>query len=617
LFRVVSYFPRCIYKTIFNIGTIAVWCLQESLVSFESRPFNPIMTTRNRRSQNMSTRTSTHKTGVSPAQLQKVAQQALGYDELRPGQHEALNALLSGHDTLVVMPTGGGKSAIYQVAARLLPGPTVVVSPLLALQRDQMDAINSDDADVGDAAAVSSAQSTSQRRQALDDLENGDIEFLFLAPEQFSNADVLQKLRSASPSLLVIDEAHCISEWGHDFRPDYGRLGQVVEELGRPRVLALTATAAPPVRREIVEKLGLQNPQMVIHGFDRPNIFLEVRPFLDDEARRMALCEEVVRALENSEQPGIVYAATRSAAEELCALLNERGVDALCYHAGLRKAERDETQTRFMNGEAPVIVATNAFGMGVDKADVRWVFHHHASDSLDSYYQEIGRAGRDGQEARAVLFYDARDFGLHRFFAGGGRLEEEQLCAALQEILFHRQTTLDELQEKTEFSRAKLMRVLASLQEMEIVRFAATGEIERLQEISDLQSLIETLQQKAEQQRIFEQSRLQMMQEFAEGRSCRRVFVLNYFGEEYSAQSCNNCDNCRNASGELLLTETVEKIPFPIGSSVTHEQWGDGQVLRYEADKITVLFDSVGYKTLVVDLVLANNILQNAIPAAA
>src|SRR5215207_7301184 len=284
--------------------------------------------------------------------VDRAARERLRYEQLRPGQEEAIASLLQGRDTLVVMPTGSGKSAIYQIAGSLIPGATIVVSPLIALQRDQVEAIA--EMDVGGAALVNSALPAAEREDALDEFERGATEFLFLAPEQFANEETFARVQASKPSLFVVDEAHCISAWGHDFRPDYLRLGAVIEQLSHPPVLALTATASPPVREEIVERLGMRKPHVMVQGFDRPNIHLAVEGFSDADEKRAALIERVVAA----PKPGIVYAATRRHTEEVAAALGTEQIAVLTYHAGMAAEDRERAQEAFMTGEADVIVAT-------------------------------------------------------------------------------------------------------------------------------------------------------------------------------------------------------------------------------------------------------------------
>src|SRR3954467_4112267 len=267
--------------------------------------------------------------------IERAASEVFGWERLRPGQHEAVDAVTGGRDVLAVMSTGYGKSAIYQIAALLIPGPTLVVSPLLALQQEQIEELD-ETAATGGAAAVNSLVSESKRREALEELEHDELEFLFMAPEQFSNQEVLAEVAAAGPSLFVVDEAHCISEWGHDFRPDYLKLGAVAEAIGRPPVLALTATASPPVREEIVERLGMRDPDVLVRGFDRPNIHLAVERFHDANAQHRA---RLARGAAEP-RPGIVSAATRRGAGQLAADLREAGVEALHYHGGMRRPER-------------------------------------------------------------------------------------------------------------------------------------------------------------------------------------------------------------------------------------------------------------------------------------
>jgi ATP-dependent DNA helicase RecQ len=529
----------------------------------------------------------------------RTAREALGFT-LRDEQRQAVDAVVAGRDTLAVMPTGSGKSAIYEVAGLLFGGPTIVVSPLIALQRDQVEAI--EESGAAEAAALNSARPASERRETLERLEQHELEFVLLAPEQLANEETLTRLAEATPSLLVVDEAHCISEWGHDFRPEYLHLGAAAEALGRPTILALTATASPPVRREIVERLGLRDPLVIVAGFDRPNLFLAVETFYEEKAKDAALLDAVAAA----PKPGIVYAATRASAEEIAAAARARGLAAGAYHAGLGRGEREETQQRFMDDALDVVVATTAFGMGIDKPNVRFVFHHAVADSIDSYYQEIGRAGRDGEPAEARLFYRAEDLGLRRFFAGGGNVDADEVASVAEALLEH-EGPVDPrtLREETGLSQTKLGTALSRLEDVGAVELLPSGDVSAAGEIGTEEIEAATIEQ--EHRREFDRSRIEMMRGYAEVRDCRRGFVLNYFGEPFEPP-CGNCDNC--VAG--IVDDEPSETPFEVGSTVRHAEWGVGAVQRYEADKMVVLFDDVGYKTLSVELVVAHELLEPA-----
>jgi ATP-dependent DNA helicase RecQ len=531
-----------------------------------------------------------------------LARSALGFKRLRPGQREAVKALVDGRDVLAVMPTGSGKSAIYQLAALRIPGPTVVVSPLVALQRDQVEAIGR--RRLAEAGQANASVPAAERRQAVEGFEQGDLEFLFLAPEQLANPDTLEHVVAAEPSLLVVDEAHCISAWGHDFRPEYARLGGLLEALGRPRALALTATAAPPVRQDIVERLGLRDPAVVVRGFDRPNIHLAVERFSDAEAKDDALCRRVAEA----GGPGIVYVATRARTEELAGRLAGQGAPAVAYHAGLPAARRRAAQEAFMGDHGTVIVATTAFGMGIDKPGVRFVLHGDAPESLDAYHQEIGRAGRDGGPASAVLFYRPEDLGLRRFFAGGqvGAGQLEQLVAALD----GRRGPVEgpALRRATGLSQTRLDAALNLLERAGAVSVGPGGEVERQHPDGAGEPAVAAAAALEEDRRRVERSRIEMLRGYAEDDACRRELLLTYFGEPFEPP-CGACDNC-----EAGLTAgpgpDPDDLPFPVDSRVRHKAWGAGRVLRYDGDRMVVLFDRAGYRTLSVATVLERRLLR-------
>jgi ATP-dependent DNA helicase RecQ len=536
-------------------------------------------------------------------QIRQIAQTHFGYDELRPGQEAAIQSVLNGHDTLAVMPTGSGKSAIYQIAAMKIPGVTIVISPLIALQKDQVDTIEAQE--IGGAASVNSTVKTGDRQEAFENFRTGNLEFIFLAPEQFNNPETLEQLQAADLSLFVIDEAHCISEWGHDFRPDYLRLGTVINALGHPPILALTATASPPVRSEIIERLGMTDPRVIVQGFDRPNIWLGVERFQDEDEKREALLHRVKAA----EKPGIIYTATRKRSEELATALTDQGILAIAYHAGMKKQERDQAQTAFMNDEVEIIVATTAFGMGIDKPNVRFVFHYDISDSVDAYYQEIGRAGRDGAPAQALLFYNSDDLRLRRFFAGSGQVDEDQVAqVAVTVQSASTPLTLRDLKQATRLSQSKIATALSRLEEVGVVAMLPTGEVVAIapEAETNLGDALEEAVLAQDQYQQMARSRLEMIRGYAEVRDCRREYLLNYFGEKI-ATPCNGCDNCQ--AGTTIEPEASLQL-FALDSRVVHKSWGEGLVMRYEGDKVVVLFDKVGYKTLGIDMVRLYGLLQ-------
>jgi len=536
--------------------------------------------------------------------VRRMARSRFGYDDLGTGQEAAIGSLLAHRDTLCVLPTGAGKSAIYQLVglhARML---TLVISPLIALQRDQVAALER--IAPGAAAEINSTLTDTERVEVLARLRGRESGFLFLAPEQLARPDMLAWLTEARPGLVVVDEAHCISEWGQDFRQDYLRLGAAIDALNHPPVLALTATASPPVRTEIVERLHLDDPAIIVEGFDRPNIRLAVESFPDDGARTEQLLERIARA----SMPGIVYTTTRKGSEALAEQIEARGLQAAAYHAGLKTDTREAVQEAFMDDRIAVIVATTAFGMGIDKPNVRFVYHHGVSDSPDAYYQEIGRAGRDGEPAEAILFSTPDDFDLKRFQAGVGQLEVDDVEPVLSSLVRHRRP-LDAtaLREDVDLTDTRLNRVLNRLEDIDAVELRPDGTIELADRRADPAATAEAAVDEQRQRQHFAQSKLEMMRRYIDDEECRRAFLLHYFGEPFEGR-CGNCDICDRGLSAPTPEERGAQEEFPTGVRVRHTSLGDGAITHADADAITVLFDRGGYRMLSRKIIAESDLLS-------
>jgi ATP-dependent DNA helicase RecQ len=353
----------------------------------------------------------------------KVLKEIFGFDSFRPGQEEVIRAVLEGRDTLAVMSTGGGKSLCYQVPALMQESLTVIVSPLISLMKDQVDSLLQ--SSVSDAATLHSGLSPEERWEVERRVRTGEVKMLYVAPERLRSLEFVLALRRAGVGLFVVDEAHCISEWGHNFRPDYLFLPRAVRDLGNPPVLALTATATPRVRQDILLSLKMRSPEVVVTSFNRPNLTYRVIP-AKEKKHKLPRILDVIRA---SPPPGIVYATTRKECEELAAGLRRSGVDAAAYHAGMGSADRANIQERFMTDELAVVVATIAFGMGVDKPNVRFVIHSSVPGSLPAYIQESGRAGRDGERSECVVLYRGADLGRRKRLVTLGTAGEREVSS--------------------------------------------------------------------------------------------------------------------------------------------------------------------------------------------
>ncbi len=390
---------------------------------------------------------------------QQVLQETFGYQQFRPGQKTIIDAALQGRDCLVVMPTGGGKSLCYQIPALVLGGLTLVVSPLISLMKDQVDQLCANGVA---AACLNSSLSREEQQQVIDGCRSGQIRLLYIAPERLMMDNFLDQLARWNPVMLAVDEAHCISQWGHDFRPEYAALGQLRQRLPGVPFMALTATADDTTRLDIVRLLGLDNPLIQVSSFDRPNI----RYMLMEKFKPL---DQLLRYVQEQRgKSGIIYCNSRAKVEDTAARLQSRGISAQAYHAGLENSVRAEVQEKFQRDDVQIVVATVAFGMGINKPNVRFVVHFDIPRNIESYYQETGRAGRDGLPAEAMLFYDPADMAWLR------RCLDEKPAGQLQDI---------------------------------------------------------------------ERHKLNAMGAFAEAQTCRRLVLLNYFGEGRQ-EACGNCDIC-------------------------------------------------------------------------
>jgi len=352
-----------------------------------------------------------------------------GFADFREGQREVVRAILEGHDTVVVMPTGGGKSLCYQLPAMMMEGATLVVSPLIALMKDQVDALRARGLP---ATFINSSIDFDEQKARINGVRRGDYKMIYVAPERFRSAHFVETIKSAGISLFAIDEAHCISQWGHDFRPDYLRLKSFIEQVGRPQIVALTATATPHVRADIIEQLSLHTPRAFVSGFDRPNLSINIAHTQNDR-EKIARIKALTAAHPGGS--GIIYTSTRKSAEQVTARLREARLSVIAYHAGMEDSERARAQDEFMSGRVQMIVATNAFGMGIDKPDIRFVAHYQLPGSVEAYYQEIGRAGRDGRPSTCVLLFNYADKRTQDYFIEGSYPAPELIAKVYESLI--------------------------------------------------------------------------------------------------------------------------------------------------------------------------------------
>lgn len=521
-----------------------------------------------------------------------------GFRSFYPGQEEVVSRVLSGQDTLAILATGAGKSLTYQLPALLLEGTTVVVSPLIALMKDQLDMLK--ERGIKNVVALNSTLSEEQELRVRERIREGNVKIAYTTPEKLEDQAFLEILQSIKVPLFVVDEAHCISQWGHDFRPAYLGLGAVIKKLGHPTVLALTATATPAVREDILHQLNIEHVKPIVKGFDRPNLVYEARK-ADKEPDKLKTLSALFTGPYALEGTGIIYTATIKNALEVQQYLQDHlHLPAAVYHSKLHKEERTAVHNLFMDESIRAVVATNAFGLGIDKPNIRFVVHYDLPGSLEAYTQEAGRAGRDGLPSRCILIYRMSDTRVQNYFLTGKYpdIEEVQRVFGTIEVFGDQQdgVSMTDLRKILQLPLTKLKVILALLKKSGYIEAAGKSAYMLTEAVRKNRELVLSLAN-YETKKSYDQSKLAMMLQYAENTGCRRRFILNYFGEDFDAPNCGKCDNCLLAMARGRQ-QVASSGPFKISDVVEHSKFGVGTVERTEKDLVTVLFPAVGYKTL-------------------
>jgi ATP-dependent DNA helicase RecQ len=542
--------------------------------------------------------------GAAMRRVRTVLRETFGLSRLRPGQSAVIERVLAGESTLAVMPTGAGKSLCYQLPAMLLEGRTVVVSPLIALMKDQCESLRA----LGIAAVqVNSSIESEEAEAAAQAVADGSARIIMTTPERLTDPAFLDLLLAHPIALLAVDEAHCISHWGHDFRPAFLEIGQLLPRLGRPVVLALTATATDDIAADICKQLGIPAKGVVNTSSYRPNLDLRVLA-LASEADKLAQVQKLVHGTPGS---GIIYTATVKAAQAVYEALQGADESVGLYHGKLSAADRRQAQEAFMAGERRVMVATNAFGLGIDKPDIRFVLHYQLPATLEAYYQEAGRAGRDGELARCTLLFLRGDKAIQQFFMAGRYPGEEDAAAVVQALREPPPEgtdawTLPLLQSRVARPRAKLQVALGLLRKDKIVAQARDGALRLLKAQADaprMRQLTEAYGRK----RDLDREALERMVFYAQTGQCRWRVLLDHLEDGAPFERCNHCDNCRRiAAHEAVVEDLLRREPAPEatadeeddavpagfarGDVVEVRRYGRGVVEEANAMQVTVVF---------------------------